>query len=53
LESDYLPDPPTPSNKQCPLDYPKTRVILATCSHASIKSTKFKLPYPADSSLLY
>ena len=37
--SDYLPYPPTPTNKACPEDGRTILVILQTCLSASSKRT--------------
>jgi hypothetical protein len=41
LVRDYLPFPPTPTNKACPEGDEMILVILQTCFMASSKSTKF------------
>jgi hypothetical protein len=41
LERDYLPDPPTPSNKAFPYGYLKILAILDICSQASKNITNF------------
>ena len=40
LESDYLPEPPTPTKRACPAGDYTIRVILQTCLIASSKSTR-------------
>ena len=41
LDKDYLPDPPTPSNKALPWGYLIILAILAMCSVASTNITNF------------
>lgn len=54
LESDYLPDPPTPSNKALPSGYRMILAILEMCSQASKNITKrIAFLEPAPTSLLY
>lgn len=40
LESDCLPEPPTPTNRACPADADIIREILQTCFIASSKRTR-------------
>jgi hypothetical protein len=41
LTSDYLPDPPTPTNKALDLGYEIALEILNKCFKASSKSTNY------------
>lgn len=41
FDKDYLPEPPTPTNKAFPTGNSRIRTILQICSIASEKSTKF------------
>lgn len=43
LVNDYLPEPPTPTNKAFPPGISKILQILHICSIAALKSTKFIL----------
>lgn len=54
LDNDYLPDPPTPSNKAFPKGYLMILAILEICSQASKNITNFIAFFePAPTSLLY
>jgi hypothetical protein len=43
LESDYLPEPPTPTSKACPPDGITILQILQICFIASSKRTRFMI----------
>jgi len=54
FESDYLPDPPTPSSNALPSGYRMILAILEMCSQASKNITSLMaFLEPAPTSLLY